>query len=101
MEAAKKSGVTFNAPKCIFGKQEIAFWGMIFCEKGTRPDRHKVEALEYITPPTNKEELISFLCMMQSNSDFISNYSKKSAPLRQLTKGRIHFKWQKKTPSMF
>ena len=96
MEAAKKSGVTFNAQKCTFGKQEIAFWGMIFCGEGTKPDPEKVEALEYITPPTNKEELISYLCMMQSNSDFISNFSKKSAPLRQLTKGRTHFKWQNK-----
>ena len=33
-----------------------------------------VEALDYITAPENKEELVSFLCMMQSNTDFIKNF---------------------------
>ena len=69
---------------------------MIFGGDGVKPDPAKVEALEHITPPTSKEELISFLCMLQSNSDFIASFSKKSAPLRELTKGKIHFKWRDK-----
>jgi hypothetical protein len=101
MDALKKAGLTLNAPKCVFGKREISFWGMIFCAEGTKPDPEKVEALEYISPPTNKEELISFLCMMQSNSDFISNFSKKSAPLREITKRGIHFRWQDKHQKCF
>ena len=60
---------------------------MIFSEDGTNPDPENVEALKYISPSTNKEELISFQCMMQSNSDFISNFAKKSAPSREMTKG--------------
>ena len=94
MEATSKAGLTFNPPKCFFGKKEISFWGMIFGGDGVKPDPAKVEALEHITPPTSKEELISFLCMLQSNSDFIPSFSKKSAPLRELTKGKIHFKWR-------
>ena len=76
-----------------FWENEIAFWGMIYGADGTRPDPEKVEALHYMTPPTNKEELVSFLCMMQSNSDFLPNFAKTSAPLRELTKSRVHFKW--------
>ena len=60
---------------------------MIFSEDGTKQDPEKVEALKYISPSTNKEELISFQCMMQSNSDFISNFTKKSAPSGEMTKG--------------
>ena len=96
MEALRKSGITLNPKKCIFGQSEISFWGMIFGSEGTKPDPQKVEALEYITAPTNKDELISFLCMMQSNAEFISNFAKKSSPLRELTKGRVHFKWESK-----
>ena len=66
---------------------------MIYGVDCVRPDPEKVEALDYITAPTNKEELISFLCMMQSNSDFIQNFSKKSAPLRELTKSNKRFQW--------
>lgn len=101
MEAIKKAGLTMNAPKCVFGKREISFWGMIFSAEGTKPDPEKIEALKYISPPTNKEELISFLCMMQSNSDFISNFAKKSAPLREITKGGTHFRWQDRHQKCF
>ena len=66
---------------------------MKFGTDGIQPDPTKVEALDFLLPPTNKQDLISFLCMMQSNADFIKNCAKKSAPLRELTKGNIHFKW--------
>ena len=39
---------------------------------------------------------MSFLCMMQSNSDFIPNFSKESGALRELTKENAHFKWGNK-----
>ena len=65
---------------------------MTYGEQGVRPDPAKVEALDYITPPKNKEELISFLCMMQSNSDFIPNFAKESGTLRELMKKNVHFK---------
>ena len=74
---------------------------MIFGEYGVRPDPEKVEDLCYITPPKDKTELISFLCMMQSNSDFIPQFAKKSAVLRELTKGRVRFTWEPKHQQCF
>ena len=66
----RKSGLTLNPAKCIFWAKEIVgFWGMIYSADGV-----PVEALDYITAPENKEELVSFLCMMQSNTDFIKNF---------------------------
>ena len=101
MEAVRKSGLTLNPAKCIFWAKEIGFWGMIYSADGVRPDPMKVEALDYITAPENKEELVSFLCMMQSNSDFIQNFAEKSAVLRELTKNRVHFKWRAKHQTCF
>ena len=49
---------------------------------GIRPDPNKVDALQYVTAPKNKDELVSFLCIMQSNANFITNFARKSAPLR-------------------
>ena len=60
---------------------------------GVKPDPSKVEALVHLTAQTSKEELISFLCMMQSNSDFIPNFAQRSAKLRELAKGRARFVW--------
>ena len=74
---------------------------MIFGEFGVRPDPDKVDDLQYITPPTNKAELISFLCMMQSNAEFIPQFAMKSAILRELTKGNARFRWEKQHQQCF
>ena len=65
LATARENGIAFNK-KCEFGKTEVKFWGMIFSKDGVKPDPEKVEALDHITPPTNKKDLISFLCMMLS-----------------------------------
>ena len=83
LAAIETSGLTLNLKKCVFGASEIRFWGMIVGADGIRPDPTKVEALEHISPPRNKEELNSFICMMQSNSDFIAEFAKKAAKLRK------------------
>ena len=101
MEAISKAGITLNPPKCMFGFPEIKFWGLIIGEHGIKPDPEKVEALNHVTSPKSKEELISFICMMQANSEFIPNFSKKSAILRELTKGNQKFEWKKEHESCF
>ena len=67
---------------------------MIYSAEGVQPGLAKIEVLDYISPPENKSELISFLCMVQSNADFIANFAKKSAMLHEMTKGKSRFKWQ-------
>lgn len=101
MEAIKNAGLTLNPQKCHFGRKSISFWGMIYEAEGIRPDPAKVEALEYVTSPKNKSELVSFLCMMQSNADFIPNFAQKSAVLRQITKSQVRFNWQQKHQECF
>ena len=82
MEAVKEAGLTLNPAKCCFGQNEISFWGMIYGSNGIKPDPIKVDSLEYIKAPESKEDLVSFLCIMQSNADFMDNFSKKSACIR-------------------
>ena len=97
----RSSGLKMNASKCEFGKDTIKFWGMIVGPDGVKPDPEKVEVLEHLEPPQNKDDLRSFLCMMQSNSDFIPNFAKISAKLRELTKDRVHFKWEQEHQQAF
>ena len=66
---------------------------MIVSGDGVKPDPRRIEALDHLEAPINKEELRSFLCMMQSNAEFIPNFAKISANLRELTKDKVHFKW--------
>ena len=92
MEAISSSGLTLNPDKCHFGCKEIKVWCMIYSAEGMKPDPAKVDALKHITPPDNKDDLIRFLCMMQSNSDFIENFAQKAATLREITQNKVHFK---------
>ena len=101
MQAISRSGLTLNASKCEFGKSEIEFWGMRIGEYGVKPDPAKVEALEHLKPSNTKEELVSFLCMLQSNADFIQNFAQKSAVLRELTKISQKFVWERKHNDCF
>ena len=85
MQAISETGLTLNAKKYQFGKKEIWFWGMIYRKGGVKPDPSKVEALAFLTAPSSKEKFISFLWMMQSNSEFIPNFGQRSAKLPKLT----------------
>ena len=67
---------------------------MIFSTDRIRPDPAKIDPLNFIIATTKKDGPISFLCMMQSNSDFILNFAQKAAPIRELTHHNIHFKWK-------
>ena len=101
MAIVEKAGLTFKASKCVFAAKEIHFWGLIVSAEGVRPDPAKVEALSHMAAPKDKDELNSFLCMMQSNAEFIPEFSKKAAKLRELTKKSARFSWRKEHQQCF
>ena len=101
LSAIQKEGLTLNEEKCQFGMEEVKFWGMVINAEGVQPDPEKVEALDGLERPRSKDELNSFLCMMQSVAEFIPSFSRKSAPLRELTKMKSRFKWEEKHQRCF
>ena len=64
-------------------------------KEGIQPDPSKVDVLHHAGRPDNKEDVISFLCKIQSLSDFILKLAQKTYHLRQLTKKHQQFKWKK------
>ena len=64
MKSISAAGITLNLDKCTFGKSEIKFLGLLISKDGIRADLDKVNALQNITRPKTKYELISFICMM-------------------------------------
>lgn len=99
--AIQKEGLTLNEEKCHFCMNEITFWGMILSAEGVRPDPEKVKALDGLERPRNKDELHSFICMMQSVSEFIQSFSRKAAPLRELLNMKGRFKWEEQHQQSF
>ena len=91
-----ESGMTLNPSKCMIRRKQIPWWGMIISEKGLSPDPRKVEVVKQMTPPESKEEVTSFICMIQSDGygrDFISNLTGKTRHIRSLLKKNTRFVW--------
>ena len=82
----RDNSMTVNTGKCLFDVEETPFVGHIFNKEGIQPDPAKVEALHLAGPPKSKEELRSLLGMAGFSERFIPNYSKITAPLRELLK---------------
>ena len=74
---------------------------MTVTKNGIKPDPSKVEALKNAGRPRSKEEVMSFLCFVQSFFDFIPNLSRKTVHLRMLTKKHACFKWTKECRKEF
>ena len=87
------SGLTLKQSKREFGKRSIKFFGLIFSDQGIGPDPDKVEALQYISPPTNQAQLRSFLWMANYSAQFIHNYTTLATPLCNLVKKNARWKW--------
>ena len=89
----RELGLTGNLDKCIFNVSVIDFYGMRFSEHGMEPDPNKLEAIRVAVPPKTVLDLKSFLGMTNYSSNFIPNYSSKTAKLRELLISGKTWEW--------
>ena len=93
LQRAKDFGITLNREKCLFGVQELEFYGYIFTNEGLKPTQEKVIAVKECKPPGSRDEVKSFLCMIGYLAKFNPCYSVLTAPLRRLTSQDVPFSW--------
>ena len=67
--------------------------GHVLSADGVKRDPQKVEAINGMPVPVNREELQRFLGVVTYLSKFIPNMSQKSAPLRQLLQKDVEWSW--------
>ena len=78
------AGLSVNFTKYIFAAASKGFFGMIIDSTGIRPSPSKLEAIEEMPPPSNIEDLRTFLGMTGYLRQFIQNYNITAAPLTYL-----------------
>ena len=86
-----EAGLTLNAEKCRYRKDEIEFLGHKLTAKGLDPARNKVEAIINAREPQNVSEVRSFLGLANYCARFIPNYATLADPLRKLTRKNQKF----------
>ena len=94
MRRMAETGWKIKMEKSSILKSEVLFLGYIIGESGMRCDPERVKIYEEWEQPTNARQLISFLQSLQYYKRFIRNFALISAPLYDLTKKDVVFKWE-------
>ena len=79
--------------KCTFNAQEVKFLGHIVGVNGVRVDPAKVQAINDWPVPQNVHQVRSFVGLATYFRKFIQGFSSMVAPLHELTKKDVPFKW--------
>jgi len=101
LERMREKGLKLNADKCKFNMDKLTFMGHVLSANGVSPDESKVEAVTSARNPQNATELRSFLGLVNYCARYIPNFSTISAPLRELTKSRVKWDWNKRHQDAF
>ncbi len=88
LDALRKFGIKAKGSKCIFGKQEIRYLGLIITAAGYAMDPQRKEFVSKFLRPENIKELRAFLGTMNFFRDFIPSFGTVSAPLWAFLQGR-------------
>ena len=86
MERARSAGIKLNYDKYVIKTKSCTFFGNIFTPDRVKPDPTKVEAIKKMQAPQTKQELQSFLGMVNFLGQFIKNMSELTSNLRSLLK---------------
>ncbi|GJP66737.1 hypothetical protein CLOP_g23646 [Closterium sp. NIES-67] len=87
--------------KCEFLKQEMEFLGHVISTEGIRIDPKKLRAIQEWKPPTNLQQLQSFLGFVNYVRWFIPNMAGLTGPLTDLLQKGTLYEWGEKQQVVF
>ena len=94
LEATRANNVSLNSAKLQFKQPSVNFYGHTLTQEGICPAADKLEAIKNISAPSNTKELLSLLGLITYLNRFSAKIAELTAPLRELTKKNIHFRWE-------
>ncbi|XP_049277861.1 uncharacterized protein K02A2.6-like [Anopheles funestus] len=87
LEILKRNNATLNEEKCTYGVTCLEILGYNVSAEGIAPSEEKIVAIKNFRKPETKEEVRSFLGLINFVGQFIPDLSTKSEPLRKLIRG--------------
>ena len=101
-EVARRYGLVFNKAKMKLCQREVQYIGYIFGEGGISTDPGKVAAVHDMPVPNSRKQVKSFLGFAGFYRRFMPpDYASIIAPLTELTKPSIPFRWSQATQRAF
>ena len=92
MEKCMSNNLTLNAKKIQSKQSQVSFYGLCWSKQGISPDPKKIETLNHMEFPPDKETMRSFLGMVNYLNQYSALSAHLAAPLSALTHKAIDYK---------
>ena len=93
LQRLRDAGLKVNAKKSFFARSELEYLGYWISRTGIQPVAKKVQAIQSMTPPTNKKDLRRFIGMVNYYRDMWIRRSELMTPLTALTSKTVPWNW--------
>ena len=97
----RDSGMTLNLSKCQFGKANVEFLGFLIGLGRVEPRQRKVQAILNFQHPRNSRQTKQWLGLVNYYSKFIPHHAQITAPLTDLLKKNVKFRWSQEAENAF
>ena len=101
LNVCQKEGLVLNSKKLELQREIVTFFGAEYSAQGMHPDPKKVQGIIEMIVPMDKQQLQSFLGMVNYMGTFIPNLSHHTELLRTMLKKDNVFHWEEQQTRSF
>ena len=101
LNICQKEGLVLNSKKLELRRERVTFFRTEYSTQGMHPDPKKVQGITEMTVPMDKQQLQSFLGMVNYMGTFIPNLSHHTELLRAMLKKDNVFHWEEQQTQSF
>lgn len=101
LQRLEKHNMRVNFDKCEFMQESISYCGYRIDRHGIHKLETKIEAIRNLKEPTNKDEVRSFIGLINYYGRFFKDLSTVLFPLNNLLKDKVPFIWNEKCQRAF
>ena len=101
LNVCQKEGLVLKSKKLELQRERVTFFGAEYSAQGMHPDPKKVQGITEMTAPMDKQQLQSFLGMVNYMGTFIPNLSHHTELLRAMLKKDNVFHWEEQQTRSF
>ena len=101
LNVCQKEGLVLNSKKLELRRERVTFFGAEYSTQGMHPDPKKVQGITEMAAPMDKQQLQSFLGMVNYMGTFIPNLSHHTELLWAMLKKDNVFHWEEQQTRSF